>query len=43
MLNKIILLHLDDDVVISTELVVGGTVVDGIVVKGLIPQGHKIA
>ena len=41
--NKAILLHSDDDVVIATDQVVGGTIVDGIMVKGLIPPGHKIA
>lgn len=42
-LNKTILLHSDDDVVITTEQLVGGAVFNGTVVKGLIPPGHKIA
>ena len=36
-------LHAADDVVIATEQLVSGTLVEGIPVKGLIPPGHKVA
>ncbi len=36
-------LHPDDDVLIARQQLVGGTHVGDIVVKGLIPAGHKIA
>src|SRR5512133_838964 len=36
-------LHPNDDVLIARRQLVGGTPVDDITVKGLIPAGHKIA
>jgi altronate hydrolase len=38
-----ILLHPKDDVLIATSQLLSGTRVDSVVVKGLIPPGHKIA
>jgi len=42
-MNPTIRLHPDDDVLIARSQLLGGTVVEGITVKGLIPPGHKIA
>jgi altronate hydrolase len=36
-------LHPDDDVVIARQQLIGGTAVEGIAVRGLVPAGHKIA
>ena len=36
-------LHSQDDVLIARSQLVGGTTAEGVVVKGLIPAGHKIA
>jgi altronate hydrolase len=43
MTNKVILLHPSDDVLISTAQLLGGTTIDDLHIKGLIPPGHKIA
>jgi altronate hydrolase len=42
-MNPFIRLHPADDVLIARSQLVGGTSVEGIAVKGLIPAGHKIA
>lgn len=42
-MNPTIRLHPDDDVLIARSQLLGGTVVEGITVKGLIPPGHKVA
>jgi altronate hydrolase len=42
-MSPFIRLHPLDDVLIARVQLVGGTQVDGIVVKGLIPAGHKVA
>ena len=42
-MNPFIRLHPSDDVLIARSQLVGGTVVESISVKGLIPAGHKIA
>ena len=36
-------LHPHDDVLIARAQLVGGTVVDGLTLRGLIPPGHKVA
>jgi altronate hydrolase len=36
-------LHPNDDVLIARTQLLGGTVLEGVVVKGLIPPGHKVA
>ena len=36
-------LHPADDVVIARSQLLGGTAVEGVAVRGLIPPGHKIA
>ena len=42
---RVVRLHPDDDVVVSLEQLVSGTVVasEGVTVAGLIPPGHKMA
>ena len=42
-MNTYIRLHAADDVLIARAQLLGGTVIEGIAVKGLIPPGHKIA
>jgi altronate hydrolase len=42
-MTPFIRLHPSDDVLIARQQLVGGSIVDGIAVKGLIPAGHKIA
>ena len=42
-MNPFIRLHPADDVLIARSQLVGGTSVEGIAVRGLIPAGHKIA
>ena len=42
-MNPFIRLHPSDDVVIARSQLVGGTPVEGITARGLIPAGHKIA
>jgi altronate hydrolase len=42
-MNPFIRLHPSDDVLIARSQLVGGTSVESISVKGLIPAGHKIA
>jgi altronate hydrolase len=39
----IIVLHPSDDVGISRRQILGGTQVDGVQVRGIIPAGHKVA
>ena len=41
--NPYIRLHAADDVLIARAQLLGGTVIENIAVKGLIPPGHKIA
>lgn len=41
--DPFIRLHIQDDVVIARQQLIGGTAVEQIVVKGLIPAGHKVA
>ncbi len=36
-------LHANDDVLIARQQLVGGTQIDGVAVRGLIPAGHKLA
>jgi altronate hydrolase len=36
-------LHAKDDVLIARQQLLGGTVIEGVTVRGLIPAGHKIA
>ncbi len=36
-------LHANDDVLIARTQLVGGTVVESVAVKGLVPPGHKVA
>jgi len=42
-MTPFIRLHPADDVLIARSQLVGGTVVDGIKVRGIIPPGHKVA
>ncbi len=42
-MNPFIRLHPQDDVLIARTQLVGGTVAENVVVKGLIPPGHKVA
>lgn len=42
-MTPFIRLHPADDVLIARQQLVGGTVVEGVPVRGLIPAGHKIA
>ena len=42
-MNPFIRLHAADDVLIARAQLVGGTTVESVTVKGLIPAGHKIA
>ncbi|MBK5207850.1 MAG: UxaA family hydrolase, partial [Polaromonas sp.] len=42
-MNPFIRLHPADDVLIARAQLVGGTQVENIIVKGLIPPGHKVA
>ena len=42
-MTPFIRLHPSDDVLIARQQLVGGTQVEGVTVKGLIPAGHKIA
>ncbi len=42
-MTPFIRLHPADDVLIARSQLLGGTVVEGIAVKGLIPPGHKVA
>jgi altronate hydrolase len=42
-MTPFIRLHPADDVLIARQQLVGGTQVEGVTVKGLIPAGHKIA
>ena len=41
--RRLIILHPDDDVAICRTQMMSGVVADGIVIKGLIPAGHKVA
>jgi altronate hydrolase len=42
-MTPFIRLHPADDVVIARAQLVGGTTVEGVAVRGLIPPGHKVA
>ena len=42
-MHPLLRLHPDDDVLIARQQLVGGTVVDGLSIRGLVPPGHKIA
>jgi altronate hydrolase len=42
-MNSFIRLHPNDDVVIARSQLVGGTTIENITVRGLIPAGHKVA
>ena len=42
-MNPFIRLHPADDVVIARSQLLGGTPVENVVSRGLIPPGHKIA
>ena len=42
-MTPFIRLHAADDVLIARSQLVGGTTVEAIAVKGLIPAGHKVA
>ena len=42
-MNPFIRLHPSDDVLIARSQLVGGTSAESVVVKGLIPAGHKVA
>jgi altronate hydrolase len=42
-MTPFIRLHKDDDVVIARSQLIGGTPIEGISTKGLIPPGHKVA
>jgi altronate hydrolase len=42
-MNPFIRLHPNDDVLIARSQLVGGSTVEGVAVRGLIPAGHKIA
>jgi altronate hydrolase len=41
--SRLILLHPQDDVAIARVQLLGGSLADGLPVKGLIPPGHKVA
>jgi len=41
--NPLIRLHPDDDVLIARNQLLGGTVVNGLTLRGLIAPGHKVA
>ena len=42
-MTPFIRLHSDDDVLIARTQLVGGTEVEGVAVRGLVPPGHKVA
>ena len=42
-MTPFIRLHPDDDVLIARSQLVGGTTAENVVIKGLIPAGHKVA
>jgi altronate hydrolase len=42
-MNPFIRLHAADDVLIARSQLIGGSTVEGIAVRGLIPAGHKVA
>ena len=42
-MTPFIRLHPNDDVLIARAQLVGGTTVEGVTARGLIPPGHKIA
>jgi len=42
-MTPFIRLHPDDDVLIARTQLVGGTTAENVVIKGLIPAGHKVA
>src|SRR3569833_351060 len=42
-MTPFIRLHPKDDVVVARSQLVGGTTVENVAVKGLIPPGHKVA
>ena len=42
-MTPFIRLHPADDVLIARAQLVGGTVIDGITVRGIIPPGHKVS
>jgi altronate hydrolase len=42
-MNPFIRLHKDDDVVIARTQLIGGTSIESITTRGLIPPGHKVA
>ena len=42
-MTPFIRLHPADDVLIARSQLVGGTTVEGVTVRGLIPPGHKVA
>ncbi len=42
-MNPCIRLHPNDDVLIARSQLVGGTIIEGITVRGLVPAGHKLA
>jgi altronate hydrolase len=42
-MNPFIRLHAADDVLIARTQLVGGTTVEGVAVRGLVPAGHKVA
>ena len=42
-MNPFLRLHPADDVVIARQQLIGGSLVEGVSVRGLIPPGHKIA
>jgi altronate hydrolase len=42
-MNATIRLHAEDDVVIARHQLLGGSRVEGVAVRGLVPAGHKVA
>ncbi|MDB5858018.1 MAG: galactonate dehydratase [Ramlibacter sp.] len=42
-MNPFIRLHPNDDVLIARSQLVGGSTVEGVAVRGLVPPGHKVA
>ena len=42
-MNPTLRLHPNDDVLIARQQLLGGTVADGVTIRGLIPPGHKVA